>query len=139
MEGDGSDFEDFEKMTAEGEDEAPTSEPGSAVKATRPGRGVAADKVGGARQTKTKQATAGRAKASASAKGAKGGCKKGKGMKSCRGCGNFKKLEEFPLGHNLCWPDKRASDNLYGFSRRQNEMDWFDGVAHEETKLQHFQ
>ena len=81
MEGDGSDFEDFEKMTAEGEDEAPASELGPAVEGKRPGRGFAVDKVGGVRQTKTKQAAAGRAKASASAKGAKGGCKKGKGMK----------------------------------------------------------
>ena len=62
--------------------------------------------------------------------------KDGRGTRYCRACGKFKKSDEFPAAHSICWEDKRALDNLAGYAKRQNKKEWFAKVKMDETRLQ---
>ena len=66
----------------------------------------------------------------------KAGKKKGKDLRYCRACGEFKPNDEFPLTHNWCEPCKKAMNNLTNFAKRQGQDDWWKECQQCESRFQ---
>ena len=54
---------------------------------------------------------------------------KGRGKNSlkiqCKGCWQLFAPEQMPVGHEFCWPDKRALDNIYNACKAQQQHDFW--------------
>ena len=81
----------------------------------------------------------GRKTGSAASSKGRGGSRSGagKGKRYCRGCGQFKKHDEFAVnGQPLCIPDKKALDNLKAVARRQSQTEWLEKLIYDDARLQ---